>query len=148
MNNVHEILGHIPHEHIQSQYVRADERFDVFKLGIFKVAKSFLSGVVGSVTNDQHVDEIVELVELQPNAKYRPHYHKESSAVIYMVLGEGVFVLGEDEVPYCPGQRLDISAKVPHGFLTKTRTLFLSIQSPPIRNRETGEVDLHYVQEE
>lgn len=147
MNNVHEILSHIPHEHIQSQYVRSDERFDVFKLGIFKVAKSFLSGIFGSASNDEHVDEIVELVELQPNAKYRPHYHKKSTAVIYMVLGEGVFVLGEDEVPYCPGQRLDIPAKVPHGFLTKTRTLFLSIQTPPIRDRQTGEVDLHYVEE-
>jgi uncharacterized RmlC-like cupin family protein len=147
MKNAYEILRHIPHEHIQSQYVRSDERFDVFKLGIFKVAKSFLSAIAGAEASNQPVDEIVELVELQPNAKYRPHYHKKSTAVIYMVLGEGVFVLGEDEVPYRPGQRLDIPAMVPHGFLTKTRTLFLSIQTSPIRNRQTGAVDLHYVEE-
>jgi quercetin dioxygenase-like cupin family protein len=143
--NVHEILGYIPHEHIQSQHVKSDERFDVFMLGIFKVAKSFLNGITDGCRVSQPIEEIVELVELQANTKYRPHYHKKSVAVIYMVLGEGVFVLGENEVPYRPGQRLDISANVPHGFLTKTRTLFLSIQSPPILNRETGEVDLHYV---
>ena len=148
MQNVHDILKNIPHEHIQSEHVRSDERFDIFKLGTFKVDKSFLNNLTdGHYLSEQPIEEIVELVELQPNAKYRPHYHEESIAVIYMVLGEGVFILGENKIPYRPGQRLDIPAKTPHGFLTSTRTLFLSIQSPPIRNRETGKVDLHYVQE-
>lgn len=128
----HEILKGIPHEHIQSEYVKSDERFDVFKLGVFEAG------------NDS-IKEIVELVELQPNAIYRPHYHENSYATIYMVLGEGFFILGENKIAYRPGLKFDIPAKIAHGFLTETKTLFLSIQSPPIRNRETGKVDLHYV---
>ena len=145
MTNVHDVLKNIPHEHIQSEYVKADERFDIFKLGIFKVNKSFLNTLMDHDPSKKIVEEIVELVELQQNATYRPHYHENSSAVIYMILGEGMLVLGDNKLPYRPGMRLDIPAKVAHGFITHTKTLFLSIQSPPILNRETGKVDLHYV---
>lgn len=144
MNKVHAILQNIPHEHIHSESVRREERFGLFKLGRFKVDKSFLQ----YLTDDHHtqeIEEIVELVELKPNAEYRPHYHEKSSAVIYMIFGEGLFILGDNKVPYHPGQRQAIPAKTPHGFITNTPTLFLSIQSPPIQNLKTGKVDLHYV---
>lgn len=146
MNKHHDILKYIPHEHIQSQYVRADERFDIFKLGTFTVAKSLLNMLDEKSHASQPVEEIVELVELQPEATYQPHYHNYSSAVIYIVLGEGIYLDGNNEVAYQPGQRIDIPMKTAHGFVTKTKTLFLSIQTPPIRNRSTGEVDLHYVE--
>jgi quercetin dioxygenase-like cupin family protein len=61
-----------------------------------------------------------------------------------MVLGEGILILDQEKIPYQPGKRFDIPAKKLHGFITQTKTLFLSIQSPPIYNRETQTVDLHY----
>lgn len=145
MNNMHEILHKIPHEHIQNEHVRTDERFDVFKLGIYRVSHSVLDFITGDKSGD--VDEIVELVELQPHSFYKPHYHKESSAIIYMIFGEGDFILGINEMPYAPGVRLDIPKDTPHGFKTRSETFFLSIQTPPIRNDQTGEVDLYYVDE-
>lgn len=144
MKNAHDILLQIPHERIQSEHVRADERFDIFKLGRFKVANSFLNGIALNENQSGMNEEIVELVELQPNSSYKPHFHEKSVAVIYMILGSGIFSLGKKQYEYSPGQRIEIPAKTPHGFLTKTKTLFLSIQSPPIRNLNTGEVDLHY----
>jgi hypothetical protein len=47
-------------------------------------------------------------------------------------------------IEYQPGIRIDIPAGVIHGFKTKTPTLFLSIQSPPIINPENGAIDLLY----
>lgn len=145
MSTEHNILSQIPHENIQSEFVKADERFDVFKLGIFKVTNSLLS-VIGD-ESIYPVDEIVELVKLQASARYRPHYHHYSCAVIYMIIGEGDLLLANEKIPYQPGMRIDIPKNTPHGFLTNSETLFLSIQTPPIRNRQTGEVDLHYVED-
>ncbi len=144
MNNIHEILHKIPHEQIQSKCLKTDERFDVFKLGVFNVTQSILDFISGR--SIKQADEVVELVKLQPKSQYRLHYHQKSSAVLYMILGEGVFILGENEIPYKPEMRLDLPEKTPHGFLTDTETLFLSIQTPSILNRQTGEVDLHYVE--
>lgn len=145
MNNNHDILNKIPHEQIQSQFVRADERFDVFKLGMYRVEKSVLDFM--TCEKNEAVDEIVELVKLEPNSYYKPHYHKRSSAIIYMIFGEGHVILGENDMPYFPGMRLDIPQETPHGFKTDCETFFLSIQTPPIRNDQTGEVDLYYVEE-
>lgn len=146
MSAEHNILSRIPHEHIQSEYVKSDERFDVFKLGIYQVANSLLSSIGGE--SSYPVDEIVELVKLQANARYRPHYHHHSCAAIYMILGEGELILANEKIPYQSGMRIDIPKNTPHGFLTTTETLFLSIQTPPIRNRQTGSVDLHYVEDD
>lgn len=142
--NIYDILTNIPHEHIQSDSVKPDERFDIFHLGTFTVEHSFLQHFT---EKKQSVDEIVELVSLQENTDYRAHYHEKSSAMVYMVLGEGIITLDNNQVPYRPGMRWIIPAKTAHGFITKTKTLFLSIQSPPIRNYDTGTVDLHYVKE-
>lgn len=142
--NSYDILQQIPHEQIHSEYVKSDERFDVFKLGVFKVKESIVNFI--ALDKIEQADEIVELVRLQPKSRYRPHYHQKSSAILYMVFGEGIFICGEKELNYQPGMRLDLPEKTPHGFLTHSETLFLSIQAPPILNRQTGVVDLHYVQ--
>lgn len=143
MKNEYEILANIPHERIQSKFVRAEEQFDVFKLGVFRVTESVISGVFKERSGV--ANEIVELVQLKGNSVYKPHYHENSAAVIYMILGDGDFILGDTQVPYSGGMRFDIPKQVSHGFNTRSDTLFLSIQTPPIRDPLTGDVDLHYV---
>ena len=105
------------------------EIFDLYQCGLFK------NGLI---------DENVELVELQPQSIYSPHFHKKSSATVYIITGTGTFQLADNAIKYKPGVRIDIPAGALHGFKTKTPTLFLSIQSPPIMNPENGEIDLHY----
>jgi quercetin dioxygenase-like cupin family protein len=133
----HEILKSIPHQRVISNNDDSEEIFDLYKLGLFNATGS----IVNSSINAQ---EIVELVELQPNAIYKPHYHKKSAAIIYIILGTGRFQLGQDFIQYHPGIRVVIHAGILHGFQTKDRTLFLSIQSPPILNYKSGAKDLHY----
>ncbi|HRD68513.1 MAG TPA: cupin domain-containing protein [Legionella sp.] len=144
MSNQYKILEKIPHFPIENERFQSIERFDLFKLGTFKVNQSIINKHNPNLST-QSTEEIVELVELQENTVYHPHFHEHSSAVIYMVIGEGTLILDQNQMPYQPGMRLDIPAKSAHGFITKTKTLFLSIQSPPIHDYETGTVDIHYV---
>jgi quercetin dioxygenase-like cupin family protein len=125
----HEIFKSIPHQRIVSKRDNVEEIFDLYQCGIFD-------------NNSQ--DEIVELVELQPQSEYIPHYHKNSSAIVYIISGTGLMQLKDNLIEYKPGTRISIPAGVMHGFKTTTRTLFLSIQSPPIINSQTGQIDLHY----
>lgn len=126
---IYEIFKLIPHQRIISKQEQAEEIFDLYQCGIFK---------------NRSYEENVELVELRPESEYRLHFHKKSSAVVYVISGTGLFQLAENLIEYHPGIRIDIPAEVLHGFKTKTPTLFLSIQSPPIINPENGEIDLHY----
>src|SRR5579862_288693 len=125
----YDIFNLIPHQRVVNNENNHEEIFDLYQCGIFK--------------NDSF-EENIELVELQANAKYRAHYHQQSSAVIYIIAGIGVMRLAKEQIEYKPGMRIDIPAGVIHGFKTESRTLFLSLQSPPIINPENREIDLHY----
>jgi quercetin dioxygenase-like cupin family protein len=125
----YEIFKSIPCQRVISKRANVEEIFDLYQCGIF---------------NNSSFEEHIELVELQPQSEYTPHYHEKSSAVVYLISGMGLFQLADDLFEYKPGMRIDIPARVLHGFKTKTPTLFLSIQSPPIINPENGEIDLHY----
>ena len=128
----YEIFKSIRHQRVVSKRSNIEEIFDLYQCGVFK---------------KQSIEETVELVELQQKLEYRPHYHEKSSAVVYVISGTGLFQLAENLIDYKPGLRIDIPAGVVHGFKTKTPTLFLSIQSPPIIHPENGEIDLHYEKE-
>ncbi|RDI42085.1 cupin domain-containing protein [Aquicella lusitana] len=136
----------IPCQRVVNENVRAEELFDLYQLGTFHAPDSFLVTLSGS-HDQQVVYENVELVVLQPQSRYRPHYHRHSAAVIYIVSGKGTFRLCNTDEEYYPGKRILIPAGLLHGFNTDTLTLFLSIQSPPILNRESGSVDLYYENE-
>lgn len=125
----YEIFKSIPHQRVISKQAQPEEIFDLYQCGIFK---------------NRTFEENIELVELRPESEYRPHFHKKSSAVVYVISGTGLFQLAENLIEYQPGIRIDIPAGVLHGFKTKTPTLFLSIQSPSIINPDNGEIDLHY----
>lgn len=126
---MHDIFESIPYQRIVSKRNHVEEIFDLYQCGIF---------------HHNSLEENIEFVELQPESEYSSHYHKKSSAVVYVISGKGTFQLAESIIDYKPGIRIDIPAGVLHGFKTKTATLFLSIQSPPIINPNNGEIDLHY----
>ncbi len=121
-----DILKHFTYQKIITDQA---ERFDLFQGGIFET-------VAGQ--------EQVELVRLEPNTKYVPHYHQKSSAVIYIIAGTGELLLNETGVHYQAGKRIEISAGTWHGFNTERETVFLSIQSPSILDPLTGIADIHY----
>ncbi|MCF6777683.1 cupin domain-containing protein [Thiotrichales bacterium 19X7-9] len=123
----YEILKNIPHKRVVTGEDSSEEIYDLYQLGIFNKKN-------------------IELVELQPKTFYKQHYHKHSQAAIYIIFGTGIFLLGENKVKYKQNMQIDIAKNVLHGFVTNTKTLFLSIQSPPILDPKTSTIDLHYLQ--
>lgn len=85
-----------------------------------------------------------DLVELFPGVVYPPHYHDKAEGMVLFVVGEGTIQLADREIPYTRGSTFMIEKGVPHGFKPTTPTLFLSIQSPPVKDPVTGEEDLHF----
>lgn len=133
------------HQRVCKNENGTEEIFDIYQLGLFLAPDSFLSSYINeSIKNNESTHEILELVELQPNAEYKLHFHKKSAAIIYIISGTGIFLLGSHAIDYHPGRRVIIPAGILHGFKTDTRTLFLSIQSPPIIDPQTQQIDLHY----
>lgn len=145
MTSLNRILSHVPYQQVigsSSDGTAPAERFDIYCLGLFcGPSPSLLSP---NSFKSQTPTEIVELVILEPHTTYRPHYHKKSVAIIYIIQGDGVFLCGDRVEPYHKGQRFSIPETVKHGFQTNTETLFLSIQTPPILDRDTGQLDLYY----
>lgn len=138
------IFNAIPHQRVISKTGYGKEIFDLYQLGIF--ADSDVNSLA-SIGKRQEILENLELVELQPQAEYRPHYHKNSSAIIYIILGYGKFLLDGESIEYNAGKRIVIPAGAMHGFHTQTRTLFLSIQTPPIIDPQSGQIDIYYEKE-
>jgi quercetin dioxygenase-like cupin family protein len=140
------LLSSLPYQRVTSSESGGDnfeEIFDIYCLGLFKGPDPALVLPESSNLEDP-TPEIVELVLLKPQTSYKPHYHKKSVAVIYIVHGTGLFLCGDHQKSYEKGQRFSIPARVKHGFKTTTDTLFLSIQTPPILDRKTGHLDLYY----
>lgn len=125
---VYEIFKSLPHQKITISPNQQTETFDIYQCGFFQY----------------HLhEENIELVELPSKKRYTPHYHKLSTAIIYVIMGEGIFNLGDKYMEYFPGLRIVIPSNTLHAFQTHSTTLFLSFQSPAIIT-DNGEIDIHY----
>ena len=111
------LLNKIPYEVV--------ENISLYRLGIFG-------------------DSSYELVELSAEEDYPTHYHKDSAAVFYMILGDGKIILDKKAKQYRPGDVIHIGKNVKHGFKPKSDTLLLSVQTPPIKDSKTGKEDIYF----
>ncbi len=89
-------------------------------------------------------DGSYELVELFAEDDSPPHPHENSSAIFYMILGEGKIILNGNAKQYKPGEIIQVDKNVKHGLKPKSDTLFLSVQTPPIKSRKTGKEDINF----
>jgi quercetin dioxygenase-like cupin family protein len=102
---------------------------DLEKFGIYRVTTA--SGAI-------------EFVKLYADTIYKPHIHDKASAKFIFLKGSGSVILDEVESPFTEGSIFDVPAGVKHGFKLSEETIFLSIQSNPIQDRITGEIDIRY----
>ena len=116
------LLNKIPHKKVETDI----EAIDLYQLGTFK-------------------ESAYTLVELQQGKNYPPHVHHHSKARLHVVLGKGIIIIGKKENKYCAGDYFLIPKGESHGFKIKEQTLLLSIETPPIIDAETQEVDIEYV---
>lgn len=86
----------------------------------------------------------LEIVKLYPNIPYAPHIHDFCSAEFVFLEGQGYVIIGEDKIPFEKGTTCFVPAGVIHGFEITDATIFLSVQSNPIQDRSTGEIDIRY----
>lgn len=87
----------------------------------------------------------VERVVLSSNTSYPLHYHRSSDAFLLFLEGSGEVVDEHgDCYEFVEGSMVYFPANVRHGFNTKERVVFITVQSPPILNRESGEEDFFF----
>lgn len=86
----------------------------------------------------------VSLVKIKAVGQYPQHVHKESNAYFIITAGEAILLSGKEKRPIKAGDKIKIPKGLPHGFELKEGEglEFISIQSPPIRNSETGAENL------
>lgn len=86
----------------------------------------------------------VEFVKLYKNITYKPHIHDRASARFYFLKGKGLLIYDDQVLPYQEGSEFYVPAGILHGFEQTEETIFLSVQSSPIEDRETGIIDIRY----
>lgn len=86
----------------------------------------------------------VEFVKLYKDTIYKPHIHDKASAKFFFLKGSGYVIYNDEKIRYEIGSHIDVPAGVKHGFEQDEETIFLSIQSNPIEDRETGIKDIRY----
>ena len=86
----------------------------------------------------------IEFVKLYKNMVYKPHIHDRASAKFIFLSGTGKVIIGDEEILYSEGLICSVPAGVMHGFIQHEETIFLSVQSNPIQDRSSGEIDIRY----
>ena len=120
------------------------DKIHVYHMDDIVVENSFGMGVaLCSMPGHFNNSISLEHVSLGPGREYKTHYHERSDALILILQGGGYILDGdgnryrarEGSLAYFPrGTR--------HGFVTENEGLtFVAVQSPPIKNIETGKED-------
>lgn len=89
-----------------------------------------------------------DLVTVYPGSQSHSHRHNKAETVLFITGGSGEILLNEtgDPVPVSKGDRIIIRAGQYHAVKTLEDTLeFLSVQSPPILDASTGQLDLEWL---
>ncbi|HEX7374053.1 MAG TPA: cupin domain-containing protein [Steroidobacteraceae bacterium] len=84
-----------------------------------------------------------DLVTVASHSTSEVHRHNRSETVLYIWAGAGRVLVGEEWFDVRAGDRVLIGKGVFHGLATGDQSLeFLSVQSPPILDESTGQLDL------
>ena len=86
----------------------------------------------------------VEFIRMPGASDFRAHVHAKSHTWIYVLSGSGHVMLGVERKPYAPGDFFDVPADLSHGFSCQQPTLILTMQDPPVRDLERGEIDIYF----
>lgn len=99
--------------------------------------------ITDSIDGGINTEREVSLVKIAEVGKYPQHTHDESDAIFTIVSGAATFLSGDKKREIKAGDKIKIPRGMPHGFELKEGEIleFISIQSPPIRNPETGKED-------
>jgi quercetin dioxygenase-like cupin family protein len=78
-----------------------------------------------------------EYVEIKPNSSIEPHLHPASDAFVYVVKGEGAFLVDDTRILVKEGCHGDVPRRCPHAVEAGPKGMeFISVQIPPIGSDE------------
>lgn len=87
-------------------------------------------------------DRVIAITRVMlPAGRYPPHFHKESEAVFIVETGNAL--LTPHSLPLITGDKVHVPKNTLHGFDASTQFTFISFQTPPIRNKDTGAEDFY-----
>lgn len=73
------------------------------------------------------------LVSMQPHQEKKPSHHKMGEELYYVLSGEGIAVLGDEEYPLRAGCFFRVPPNTVHQFKTREKSLeMLNFHSPPV----------------
>ncbi|MBS3071915.1 cupin domain-containing protein [Candidatus Pacearchaeota archaeon] len=111
----------------------------------------FLANLKNEFVEGMHIHKLAivkgssyDLVGIRAHRPYPEHFHKKSKAVFYIIYGEGKIILNGKKENYLDGSVFSIPRGMKHGFEPLSDTLFLSIQTPPIKHAKTGKEDVNF----
>lgn len=110
----------LSHEHLDLE----KEKLDVFQFPIFKDGTQ------------------IDFALLEAGTSHPPHIHEDGSSHLYVIIGTGKLILGNQQMNYVSGQVFDVPKGTRHGFDVIEDTVLLSIQDKPILNE--GKLDFRY----
>jgi len=85
----------------------------------------------------------VDMVTIEPHSASEVHRHDRSEPVSCILAGEARALVGDEWRDVRRGDRVLAGKGAFHGFATGDQALeFLSVQSPPILDESTGQLDL------
>ncbi|MEO6810144.1 MAG: cupin domain-containing protein [Isosphaeraceae bacterium] len=117
-----------------------DDGLPMEEFGVFQVTQ---------ITRDTALENVVaaDLVTIDPGKTSEVHRHNQAETVLLILDGSGSVRVGDEIVPVSKGSRVRIGKGVFHGVQTEGEGLrFLSVQSPPILDKEQGRLDLEPLQ--
>lgn len=100
---------------------------------------------VKQLTRGTALDSIVaaDWVKIAPGLTSQSHCHQKAETVLWIVEGHGTVTIDREDYQVKPGDRLAIGKGLYHRVRTNEEAItFLSVQVPPILDKEHGLLDL------
>jgi mannose-6-phosphate isomerase-like protein (cupin superfamily) len=103
--------------------------------------------IINSIDGRQDDDVEVSLVRISKEGPHPQHIHYNSDAHLVITSGRAIFLSGTTRTEMKTGDRIDVPREMPHGFEIPvgSHIVFVSLQSPPIKDEHTGEEDFYIV---
>jgi quercetin dioxygenase-like cupin family protein len=113
-----------------------DQNLPSEAFGVFEVVQ---------ITRGTPLEHVVaaDLVTIPPRKTSEIHRHNNTESVLLILEGSGTILVGKSSYSVRKGARIIIGKGIFHGVRTGSEALtFLSVQAPPILDRERGVLDL------
>lgn len=118
-------------ENLSRREVRTFEGFEI------------VDSIDGKIDDDVEVS-LVRFTKIGPQPQ---HIHEFSDAHLIITSGRAIFLSDANRAEMTKGDRIDVPRGMAHGFEIPvgSHVEFVSLQSPPIKDEHTGEVDFHII---